>query len=146
MTDHKENKDWMESLRERVLAGEDVSPSDVDRVRELATASHDEARFALGTWYVFGSYGLEKDSDLGVGLVEQAARMGNHDALNWMGLHFEEGNDVDVNDGRALNYYICAAVLGNRDAKYNVYRFMEEGIWLEEDQGLANLLRATEDG
>lgn len=145
-TQHEEERDWMEKLRAQILGGVDASNEDVERVRKLAAAGHDEAKFALGSWYVFGSYGVEKNIQLGVNLVDEAARMGNHEALLWMGLHFEDGENAEVDCGKAVNYYICAAVLGNKDAKHSLFRFIDEGVWLTEDEGLGNLLRGGVDG
>ena len=78
-------------------------------------------------------------------MIDAAARCGNLDALMFMALYYEDQRETEPDTAKAVNYYICAAVLGHKDAKYNLSRFLDEGIWLLQDTELAALLCPPEE-
>lgn len=131
---------WIQQLADRLRLGKKPSHGDLVKLKHLAEAENIDAMLAYGTWQVFGSYDVKVDIAYGLRLIDKAAKAGSVDALNWMGIACEDGRFMEPDVGKAVNFYVCAALLGNKDAIYNIARFMDEGSWLERDVELARLI------
>ncbi|MCW5724002.1 MAG: sel1 repeat family protein [Maricaulaceae bacterium] len=138
---NKEDADWLDNLRSKLLAGGDVGHEDIERINHLATSGNVEAQFAIGTWHIYGAHGVPENKKKGLTLIDKAAHNGNVDALLFMGLTYECGDLVEIDTAMAVNYFICAAVLGSPDGCFNLSRYFDEGIWLLKDKDFAKLLR-----
>ena len=66
-------------------------------------------------------------------LFEQAAELGNADALNELGLMYNDGNGVEQDYGKARAYYEQAAELGSQYAMCNLGWMYEHGQGVEAD-------------
>lgn len=79
---------------------------------------------------------------------ESLADAGNVDACFGMGLLYQNGFGVDMNDDQALKYYGLAAASGHAKAQYNL-GIMHENGWgvpMDEDESIKWYTLAAEQG
>lgn len=70
-----------------------------------------------------------------------ASHSGCKIALLNMGLIFETGFDREINNYKAINYYIASACAGSKDAIYNLSRYIEDGNILEKSEPISKLMQ-----
>lgn len=74
-----------------------------------------------------------------------AAHSGCKIALLNIGLIFETGFDREIDNYKAINYYIGSACAGSKDAIYNLSRYIENGDILEKSEVISKLMRRMSD-
>ncbi|EPE94408.1 tetratricopeptide repeat protein [Rhizobium grahamii] len=143
--------------REKVrLASAMLMPSDVRlngkasiMLRELAGAKIPGAAVALSDAYIEGK-GIAKDVTAGLELLEQASQKGDIDALLKLGDLFMDGQFVNGDEKRAVDYYRAAIMLHPTDATANMRmaRAYREGRGVARDLAVAanNLKIASDAG
>ncbi len=81
-------------------------------------------------------------------LFEQAAKQGNAEAQYWMGVLYDNGDDVYMNKETAVMWYRKSAEQGYVDAQVNLARCFGLGIGVPQDENQAVywLRKAAEKG
>lgn len=106
---------------------------------KAAEGNYGPAQSEYGLLYLYGSseYNLNKDVYKAAYWLEKAAANGNSQGMFYIGLCYENGLGVAVNETKALEYYYSAAQLGHVDAMASMgYAYlMGEGV--EEDYSVA---------
>ena len=76
------------------------------------------------------------------------AEAGNAEAQSWIGSLYANGEGVDVDDAKALNWYLAAARQGNHMAQANVgaFYFMGRGTARDVQEALHWLTLAADGG
>ena len=81
-----------------------------------AQLGHTEAKNELGTYYMQGSNGLPKDIEKGVALVKEAADAGSANAQCNMGNFYYNGQGVNRDFLKSIEYYKKAEAQGHENA------------------------------
>ena len=120
---------------------EDDDVDVLDRDMKQAKAGHHSTFFHVGRHYFFGQMGLPQDKGEGIKWWRRAAEVGVSIAIFSLGICYEEGDGVEQNLDRALEYCQKAAELGNIDAFVAVGRLcIQKG---EMDEAVLNLRKAV---
>src|SRR5262249_5694670 len=88
---------------------------------------------ALGELYFFGEEGISNDYSEARRCFQIAAKQGRHDALNNLGVIYEQGLGVTKDLQASFGYYRQAAEKGNARAQMNLGRMYAEGSGVEAD-------------
>lgn len=108
---------------------------------KLAKAGNLEAMWQVGKSYFDGDTGVQQDKNEGVKWYRRAAEAGSPRGTFSLGRCYEEGDGVEQNLDRALEYCQKAAELGNIDAFVAVGRLcIQKG---EMDEAVLNLRKAV---
>ncbi len=83
--------------------------------------------------YYSGDDGYPLDYEKAFELFSKAAGYGVGDAMNMLGVMYEEGDGVDEDIEQAFSWYIKAAQAGDALGLYNVGRFYFNGICVKKD-------------
>lgn len=106
---------------------------------EIALAAGSfEAAYALGSWYANGVH-VRKNGKKAHQLFVQAAKGRVPEALFNLGYAYEAGKYGPVDEPAAYLAYLEAASLGDRDATYEVARFLRHGIGIQKDVDAAEV-------
>ncbi|RKN77815.1 tetratricopeptide repeat protein [Ulvibacterium marinum] len=106
-----------------------------------------KAFYALGTWYLHGTY-VKKDVPKAIDYLLSAAKYKYSEAFYDLGVCYEKGVGVEKNLDKAFEYYLQASLRGDKQSFYEVGRCYYYGIGVEEDKVLSDywLERAEELG
>ncbi|RIB26216.1 hypothetical protein C2G38_2030398 [Gigaspora rosea] len=91
---------------------------------------------ALGYNYCYG-VGVEKDEKKGFGYYMKAAKLGNSNAVNEVGLCCYNGTGVERNYQKSFEYYKKSADLGNAFGMCNVGKSYNYGHGVDQDYNKA---------
>lgn len=108
-------------------AGSENDTSETTDVREL---------YNLG-WKYYAGDGTEQDYALAREYFEQAAGLGDDDALNYLGIIYSSGYGVEQNYDTARTYYEQAAEKENIHALNNLGWLYGSGLGVAQDYGKA---------
>jgi len=97
-------------------------------VQKRVDAEDPEAMAFLGTHYLFGSLGVQKDVKRSMELWTEAAELGSMDAHYELGCLFDNGKEVPQDETKAVRHWEKAAMLGHVLSRFNLG-------WLEHDNG-----------
>jgi len=103
----------------------------IERMNKREEAGDAEAMFNLGCYYRDGTLGLSQDYTKALELSHRAGKLGHANAYNNIGASYSNGEGVEVDKGKAVQYYKQAAMKGDAMARYNL------GL-LEESEGNTN--------
>lgn len=107
----------------------------LDRAAGMGNA---EAIYAIGTWYLFGTY-VRKNFRKAAEFLQRASDLGHAAASFDLAISHEKGKGVDRDKGQAFRLYMKAALLGDRQAKYEVGRCFYWGIGTAKDRQAAEV-------
>ena len=95
------------------------------------------ATYALACWYLHGKRPvIEQSYETALDLLREAGRS-NGDAAYDLAICYEQGYGTEVDKGRALRWYMQAALLGHAEAHYDVGRCFYFGIGTKASTGFA---------
>lgn len=80
----------------------------------------------MGCLYLTGVDGQGPDDDMALQCFRYGEHFGDADAVNNLGVMYEDGIGVEENTEQALRYYRRAAELGSKEASANLVRLTEE--------------------
>lgn len=99
------------------------------------------AMFNLGNCFYFGK-GIEQDQAKAIEYYEKAALFGNSDSINMLGVIFYRNETRFWKDySKAIEKFMIAANLENKDALYNMSYCYEKGIGIKRDAKKKNEYR-----
>ena len=117
---HRGNKDAAYKLGLYYMAGSYGVPIDTAESTKYvilaAQLGHTEAKNELGLYYMQGSNGLPKDIEKGVALVKEAADAGSAIAQFNMGNCYYNGQGVNRDFLKSIEYYKMAEAQGYENA------------------------------
>jgi len=87
---------------------------------EVAASGLPEAVYANGETYYFGQFGRNVDMQKAFPYFLQAAKAGNRDAQNTLGMMYREGLGTEKNDTEAFQWLELAAKRGHLKAQSNL--------------------------
>ena len=119
-----------------------------DTVARLVEEANAEAQWVLGGWLYYGYPGAVSTSDIdtntGFILIKNAADQGHFEAMKWVGMAYWEGDGVDVDQKKAMDYMAYPAERGDEEA-IAIYRSMAaEPIRQENARRAAEMAAAAE--
>ena len=103
-----------------------------------------EATHFLGTQYMHGGYGLQKDVQRAVKLWTEAAELGSTDALFNLGIAYFSGEGVGKDRAKAVEFWIKAAMQGHVESRHNLGAI--EADKGDHDRAMKHLLIAVKMG
>ena len=127
-----------------------VEPVVVARHRARRPAGRDDGRreSCLGECYLYGHVGCPQDAAKALPLLQQAAELGESDALAYLGAAFMEGWAVARDEAKAVEYLRLAARRDHADALNDLAAALASGTGTTVDKAQAARLfqRAAERG
>lgn len=96
-------------------------------VTEAAQGGLDKAQAQLGIWCYKGTGGMAKDESKAFEWFSKAAAQGNADAINYLGVMYNNGTGVPQNYDKAVEWYQKAVNAGDRLAMSNLARMYDNG-------------------
>jgi len=108
-----------------------------DYYKKGASLGYAPAQNALADMYATGEAPGGKNVPLSLAWRNEAAKLGNADALYELGLAYDAGEGVTANPERALSLYKLAALAGSPAAKNAVGTSFYEGRGVAKDASLA---------
>lgn len=102
----------------------------------------------LGYCYATG-FGVEKDINKGIQLLEKAGELGFATAYSNLGYIYENGyDDIEQDSNKAIEYYQKAAELGYASSYANISIMYQQGIGLDADieKAMEYAKKGAEDG
>ncbi|EJK76226.1 hypothetical protein THAOC_02027 [Thalassiosira oceanica] len=103
-----------------------------------------DAFYHLGTKYVHGELGLQKDVQRAVKLWTEAAELGSIDALYNLGVLYDSGNGVQEDKVKAVHFWTKAAMQGHVRSRNNLG--CNEGEKGNHDRAVRHLLISAKMG
>lgn len=79
-----------------------------------------EAIYVLGSFYMVGRYGLQKNTKKAAKIFKRAVELGNADAMSTLGALYKEGNGVKIDKKKALQLWSMASDRGHAYAQLNI--------------------------
>ncbi|MGF1631838.1 MAG: tetratricopeptide repeat protein [Kiloniellaceae bacterium] len=132
---------YKEALKEAYQEMEKNSP-DYGKVEKLlqeeASKGNPLAKYGLGTWYLHGAHGIEKNVARGVGLIKEAAVERVPEACYDMAVSYETGKGAEKDTRLAFRYYLLAALYGDSTSFREVGRCYNYGIGVDKDEEIAD--------
>lgn len=125
----------------------DNNKSAFELLNKSAEYKNPKAYYALGTWYLHGTY-VKKDIPKAIDYLMKSAEGKYPDAFYDLGVCYETGIGVEKDLDKAFESYLQASIRGEKQSFYEVGRCYHYGIGVEEDKVLADywLERAEELG
>ncbi len=150
----RDTKYYFESMKSAPFFGEETLGVYVDIYKELGNRGYSTALYELGLLYYNGEFWLPSDYSVSMDYHQQAAALGNADALFELYVYYSTGIGTKIDNNTALEYCKKAADAGQDRACYNLGAFyatgngvpqdMEESVkWYEKGSVLGNV-RSTE--
>ena len=121
------------------LAGWAQTGPDLEQLRARAGQSDAEAQTELGNAYNAGQAGLKQDYAEALKWYRRAAEKGFAMAQYNLGLAYEQGRGVPVDERQAFKYYLQAAEQGLAAAQFNAGNMYAAGRGIGRDLFEANL-------
>lgn len=98
-------------------------------LKDAEQLGYSKAQMALASWYFHGQAGvIEKNIPRAVELYTAAARQFEPDACYELALYFEKGEILPEDFIKARSYYMKAALLGHKQAIFEMGRCFYYGI------------------
>jgi TPR repeat protein len=97
------------------------------------------ASYALGTWYLHGTY-VEKDLEKAIPYLVKASHGEVKEAFYDLAVCYEKGVGIKKNLQKAFENYLIAAHLGDKDSLYEIVRCLYYGIGIQKNRNLSELL------
>ena len=107
-------------------------------LQRAASQKNAEALYALGTWYLFGTF-VKKAPSEAVKYFLQAIEGNNSNAFYDLAVCYEEGVGIKKNKKAAFDCYLNAALLGDKQSLYEVGRCYYYGIGISKNLDLAEI-------
>ncbi|MCV6615696.1 MAG: sel1 repeat family protein, partial [Cellvibrionaceae bacterium] len=108
-------------------------------INKEAERGNSEAIYAIGTWYFHGNELVKPNKVKAFEYFKIAAGLNYPDAVYDLACSFELGEGCSQDLARAYKYYVKAAILGDRQAIYEVGRCLYYGIGTREDTVAADI-------
>ncbi|MCO6382155.1 MAG: sel1 repeat family protein [Vannielia sp.] len=109
----------------------------VEWYEKAIAQGHQKAMNNLAHLYQWGAGPVAQDFEKARALYEQAVEAGYGPAGNGLGLIYENGQGVEADMARAVEYYTLGAEAGERNAAYNLANSYRTGNGIEADMSLA---------
>jgi len=97
-----------------------------------------EAAYALGTWYLHGTY-VEKDLMKATDLLEKSAKGNIPEACFDLAVCYEKGEGVEKDLSKAFDLYLKGALHGDEQSFYEVGRCYYYAIGIEKNIRVGNI-------
>ncbi|MBR5624709.1 SEL1-like repeat protein [bacterium] len=94
--------------------------TEIELVKQAADMENIDAMVAMGDFYRFGYYAIQKNPAEAAIWFLKAAQKGSAEAKNYLGVMYENGECGESNNTQAFLFYKEAAESGNEAAWYNV--------------------------
>ncbi|EGB11658.1 hypothetical protein AURANDRAFT_4528, partial [Aureococcus anophagefferens] len=91
-----------------------------DELYRVAADRVPEAIYVLGSFYMVGRYGLQKNTKKAAKIFKRAVELGNADAMSTLGALYKEGNGVKIDKKKALQLWSMASDRGHAYAQLNI--------------------------
>ena len=112
-----------------------VAPKLLEAASKAGSA---DAAFRLAELYRTGQSGLRQDIRLAIRYYREAVRLGNHsDAMNTLGILYEQGAGVQASQATAIDWFEKAAQAGSARARANLGKIHARGENGVQDYRLA---------
>ena len=92
----------------------------VQRIKKRVEIGDAEAIDNMGSYYCYGQYGLPRSINKALELWHRAADLGHTDSYHNIGVAYDFGKGVKMNEKMANHYYELAAMGGNASSRYNI--------------------------
>jgi len=116
----------------------------IKRYKKRMNAGDPIAVYNLGNYYRDGLYGLSQDHTKAFELWHRAAELGHAMAYSNIGYAYSNGQGVEVDQKKAIQYYELAAMGGNEVARHNLGN--SETRAGNSDRALRHYMIATRSG
>lgn len=130
---------------EEALALADLDCSDGETILGLLRNAHEEGdprgTYAIASCYVDGKYGSEVDEKIAHRLFKSISKYDLPEAIFALAYSYDVGDVCRRNRKSAFSLYMRAALLGHREACWQVSEFYREGLTVEHDGRLAKAWR-----
>lgn len=100
---------------------------------QAAERGDSDAQYSLGSMYMWGRPGLEKDVQAAVKWYKKAAALGHKNAQFYLGEMYEKGRDVNQDYGEAIAWYEKAGAQGDTRALLRLGDLYTEGKGVERN-------------
>ena len=91
-----------------------------ERNEKRVEAGDSHAIYSLGCCYGGGMYGFPRDMDKALELWHRAAELGDAMAYTNIGASYKNGEGVETDKKKAIQYFELAALGGDEEARYNL--------------------------
>lgn len=109
-----------------------------DFLRQSANMGNAEANYAIGTWYLHGTF-VKKNPFLAVEHFLSAIDGNYSSAYFDLAICYETGNGARKNYKKAFECYLNAALTGDKQAIYEVGRCYYYGIGIPKNERIAEV-------
>jgi len=92
----------------------------IGRFKKRVELDDADAMNSLGCWYYHGAHGLPQDYTKAFKLWQRPAELGHASALYNIGHAYDQGEGVEVDKKKAVQYYEQGAMKGDVRARYNL--------------------------
>ena len=116
----------------------------IERVKKRVDGGDDKAMHGLAMCYREGTYGLPQDYTKALELYHRAGNLGSAESYNNIGVAYDNGRGVEVDEKRAIHYFELAAMQGDSTARYNLGEMEEKAGNIE--RALKHYMIAVKDG
>ena len=116
----------------------------VEREKKRLADNDPIAVFNTGCYYYYGRHGLTQDMDKALELYHRAAELGFAESYLNIGIAYQRGNRVKVDEKKAIYYYEQAAIGGEVAARFNLG--INEEIAGNIDKALKHYMIAVKGG
>lgn len=136
------SKGFLKIWEDQVAINKFERPRILDLLRPIRIAASEGdvmQQLFLGYCYASGERPCGIDKEVGFKWNEIAARQGNADAQMALGLHYFNGDGVEINESKAAENLLKSAIQGQRAAQYYLGMFYWEGIGVIKDPVSAHM-------
>jgi TPR repeat protein len=120
---------------ELALIHMDESPIQAAHYLEKASeGGHAPAQYHLSKIYAKGARGVEKDLKKSINLLNKAAEQGHKEAQYDLGLEYIKGQSVEINDIKAVEWWLKAGYQNHKEAQLNLSLMFKLGYGVLRNQ------------
>jgi len=115
----------------------------IERVKKLVDTGNANAIYNFGNYHFKGEHGYPQDITMALELWHRAAELGHSRAYYNIGITYNTGDGVELDEKKAMYYLELAAMRGEVDARYNLGALEETG---NIENALKHYMIAVRDG
>ena len=135
----------MNTFYQKALKEMEKKSPDFIKVKDLLVGGVDakcgDSAYALATWYLHGydEAEVKQSYSKAIDLLEIAVNGNIPSAAYDLAICFEKGESVEINEQKAFELYVKAALFGDSQSFHEVGRCYYHGIGVSQDQNLADI-------
>ena len=92
----------------------------IERLAKLMEKGNADAFYMHAGYYAQGAYGMPQDFEKANELLQKAGELGCANAYYNLGVHYDNGNGVEIDKKKADHFYELAAINGNVKARHQL--------------------------